>query len=216
MIRENQSSMPVFATAPMVIQESLLFPYLTGADFVQRFKEKRATGNLFASVPVSTEQLLHTDAYFGATPDVPSDIELPAPRGATKLYENNLGEFGTRLFFFQQLNDEVTAARAASGWDGDRYVVVQGAAGKGIVWASVWDSTIEAAEFSDVLIRATGRRTGMQERSEAAGGATFHPKGRTISVFPRIANGRAVVVYSDLPEGMSGVIDPAAIKVNPR
>jgi hypothetical protein len=157
MIRDAQSSQPVFATAPMVIQESLLFPYLTGADFVQRFKQLRDTSNIFANMPRSTEQLLHTDAYFGKTPDEPSEVVLPAPRGVTKVYENDLGEFGVRLLLFSQLKDEQTTARAATGWDGDRYVVVQNGSGKGIVWASVWDSTIGAAQFSDALIRATSR-----------------------------------------------------------
>jgi hypothetical protein len=40
-IRNHQGEMPVFATAPMVIQESLLFPYLSGAEFVRRVKEKK-------------------------------------------------------------------------------------------------------------------------------------------------------------------------------
>jgi hypothetical protein len=31
MIRENQASMPIFAAAPKVIQETLIFPYLSGA-----------------------------------------------------------------------------------------------------------------------------------------------------------------------------------------
>jgi hypothetical protein len=127
-----------------------------------------------------------------------------------------MGEFGMRLFLFQHLKDEQGAARSAVGWDGDRYVVVRNSAGKGIVWASVWDSTVEAAAFADAMIRATKKRTGMAERAEAAGGATIRPKGRTITIFPRIISGRAVVVYSDLPDGMSGVIDPAAIRVDPR
>ena len=38
-IRNRQGEMPVFATAPMVIQESLLFPYLSGAEFVRRVEE---------------------------------------------------------------------------------------------------------------------------------------------------------------------------------
>ena len=122
------SSMPVFATAPMVIQESLLFPYLSGADFVQRFKEKKGKANPLTNIPRSTEQILHTNAYFGTPPDEPSIVTLPAPRGATKVYENDIGEFGTRLFLYQHLKDEQTAARAAAGWDGDRYVVVKGAA----------------------------------------------------------------------------------------
>ena len=216
MIRENQSSMPVFATAPMLIQESLLFPYLSGADFVQRFKEKQGKANIFAAIPRSTEQILHTDAYFGKTPDEPSIVTLPKPKGATLVYDNNMGEFGIRLFLFQHLKGEQAAARAATGWDGDRYAVVQNASGRGIVWASVWDSSVQAAAFSDVMIRATAKRTGSVERSEAAGGATFQPKGRTVSIVPRIISGRAVVIYTDMPTGMSGVIDLAAIKVDPR
>ena len=186
LIRDNLSAMPVFATAPMLIQESLLFPYLSGADFVQRFEERRGKVNPFTNIPRSTEQVLHNDAYFGATPDEPTTVSLPAPRGATRVYENNLGEFGTRLLLYEHLGDETSAARAAAGWDGDRYVVVRGAAGRGIVWASVWDTTLEAAEFSDGLIRATAKRTGAGERREAAGGASFRPKGRVVSVFPRI------------------------------
>ena len=89
LIRENQSAMPVFATAPMVIQESRLFPYLSGSDFVQRFKEQRVKANPLAHLPTSTEQILHTSAYFGTPPDEPSVVTLPAPRGATLRYEND-------------------------------------------------------------------------------------------------------------------------------
>ena len=217
LIRENQSAMPVFATAPMVIQESLLFPYLSGADFVQRFKERKGKANPLEHLPVSTEQILHTDAYFGATPDEPSTVTLPAPRGATKIYENDLGEFGTRLFLYEHLKGENIAARAAAGWDGDRFEVLQGAGGRGIVWASVWDSALEAAEFSDALIRATAKRTGAAERNVGSGGATFASKGRTISILPRSVGDRALIVYTDLPDAMSaGVIDPAAITVTTR
>ncbi|MEO5817603.1 MAG: hypothetical protein ABIT20_20210 [Gemmatimonadaceae bacterium] len=215
MIRESMSSMPVMATAPMMIQESLLFPYLSGADFVGRFKEKRGKANPLLNIPRSTEQILHTDAYFGATPDEPSVLTMPAPHGATKVYENDIGEFGTRLVIFQHTKDQNAAARAAMGWDGDRYVVLKNASGSGIVWATAWDTTLEAAEFSDAMIRATTKRTGMAERVEAAGGATIRPKGRTITIFPRIINGRAVVIYTDYPDGMSGVIDPAAITLDP-
>ena len=87
MIRESQNSQPVFATAPMVIQESLLFPYLSGADFVQRFKERKGNANPLTSPPTSTEQILHTDTYFAATRDEPATLALPAPRGATKVYD---------------------------------------------------------------------------------------------------------------------------------
>jgi hypothetical protein len=217
MIRENQSAMPVFATAPMVIQESLLFPYLAGADFVQRFEEKRGKVNPLEHLPVSTEQILHTDAYFGNPPDEPSTVTLPAPRGATKVYENDLGEFGARLLLYQFDRDQELAARAASGWDADRYVVLQGAAGRGIVWVSVWDTALQAATFADALARATARRTGAVEHSVGSGGATFAPKGRAVSILPETIGGRPAIIYSDLPDGMSaGVIDAGAIRVTTR
>jgi hypothetical protein len=216
-IREKQSEMPIFATAPMLVQESLLFPYLSGADFVRRFKERNGNKNPFTNVPRSTEQVLHTDAYFSATPDEPSTVTLPAPRGATKVYENDLGEFGARLFLYQHVQDPESAARAASGWDGDRYVVVQGPGGRGIVWVSVWDGPLQAAGFTDALTRATAKRTGAGERNVAGGGATFATKGRTVSILPRTIAGRPVIVYSDLPDAMrAGPIDPSAITIVPR
>jgi hypothetical protein len=211
-IRNRQSEMPVFATAPMVIQESLLFPYLSGAEFVHRLKEKKGNVNPLADIPRSTEQVLHPAAFLGAAPDEPTQVVLPAPRGAKKVYDNDMGEFGTRLFLYHFLKDPATAQRAAAGWDGDRFMVVEGAGGRGIVWALVWDSALEAAEFSDALVRATARRTGAAERSVAGGGATFAYKGRTASILPRTIGDRALVVYSDLPDAMgSSVVDPAKI-----
>ena len=217
MIREKMSSMPVMATAPMVIQESLLFPYLSGADFVQRFREQRPGADPLRNLPRSTEQVLHTAAYFGTPPDEPSTVVLPAPSGATRMYENDFGEFGTRLFLYQHLGDQALAARAAAGWDGDRYMVVEQGPARGIVWASVWDSPLEAAEFADALTRATARRTGSAERSLPDGGASFAAKGRTTLITPRTVGDRALVVYIDVPDGMSPtVVDPARITVQAR
>jgi hypothetical protein len=211
-IRNRQSEMPVFATAPMVIQESLLFPYLSGAEFVRRVKEKKGNTNLFTDIPRSTEQVMHPALFLGATPDEPTTVTLPAPRGATKVYENNMGEFGTRLALYRYLNDPQAAARAAVGWDGDRFMVVDGSGGTGLIWALVWDSPMEAAEFSDLLSRAVRLRTGAPERSIPGGGATFASKGRTFSIMPHSIGERALVLYSDLPDAMgSNVIDPAGI-----
>jgi hypothetical protein len=210
-IRNRQGEMPVFATAPMVIQESLLFPYLSGAEFVRRVKEKRGSIDLFRDIPRSTEQILHPPAFLGTPPDEPTAVVLPAPRGATKSYENDMGEFGTRLVVYAYLRDPQTAQRAAAGWDGDRFMVVEKGSERGLVWALVWDSPIEAAEFSDAMIRAATRRTGAPERRASTGGATFAYQGRTISVLPISVGDRAGVLYMDLPESMGSVIDPAAV-----
>ena len=80
-IREAQATQPIFASAPMVIQETLLFPYINGADFVRRFKA-RDTGKLARStdLPVSTEQLMHDSAYFGSRRTCRATSTLPAIR----------------------------------------------------------------------------------------------------------------------------------------
>jgi len=207
-IRNRQGEMPVFATAPMVIQESLLFPYLTGAEFVHRVKEKKGNVNLFTDIPRSTEQVMHPALYLATPPDEPTTVVLPAPRGATKVYENDMGEFGARLYIYRFLHDATTAARAAAGWDGDRFMVVEGAGGRGIVWALVWDSPLEAGEYSDALARAIAQRTGAAERSVAGGGSSFGYKGRTVSIVPVTIGDRAVVVFSDLPDAMGTNVVP--------
>ena len=209
-IRNRQGEMPVFATAPMVIQESLLFPYLSGAEFVRRVKEKRGSHDPFRDIPRSTEQILHPPSFLSTPPDEPTTVTIPSPRGATKVYENDMGEFGTRLVVYDYLRDAQTAQRAAAGWDGDRFMVVERGRESGIVWAIVWDSPVDAGEFTDAMVRATMRRTGAPQRSVGAG-VSYTSKGRTISIQPVSIGDRALVLYSNLPEGMGSVIDPAAI-----
>ncbi|HKH94741.1 MAG TPA: hypothetical protein VKA54_23235 [Gemmatimonadaceae bacterium] len=209
-IRNRQGEMPVFATAPMVIQESLLFPYLSGAEFVRRVKEKRGNANPFRDIPRSTEQILHPPLFLGTPPDEPTPVVLPVPRGATKAYENDMGEFGTRLVVYDYLRDPQIAQRAAAGWDGDRFMVVERGADRGFVWALVWDSPVDAAEFTDAMVRATMRRTGAAERSVGKG-VSYTANGRTISIQPVSVADRALVLYSNLPENMGSVIDPTAI-----
>jgi len=211
-IRNRQDQMPVFNEAPMVIQETLLFPYLSGAEFVNRVKDRKGNVNLFSDVPRSTEQVMHPAKFLSTPADEPTAVTLPAPRGATKVYENDMGEFGTRLALYRFLKDAATSARAAEGWDGDRFMVVEGKGGTGLVWALVWDSAIEAAEFSDALSRVVRLRTASPERQLPGGGATFSSKGRTITIRPQSLGDRALVIYSDLPDAMgSNVVDPAGI-----
>ena len=58
MIRKEQASMPIFNSAPFALQETLLFPYLSGADFIRRFKGNRGrTANPLEDLPVSSEQV---------------------------------------------------------------------------------------------------------------------------------------------------------------
>ena len=203
MIRENQSSMPVFAAAPIVIQETLIFPYLSGAEFVRNFKERNPGKVIYEDMPLSTEQILHPTAYFGKR-DNPTEITLPPLIGVTPTYQNSLGEFETRLFLFEQLKDQNEAVRGASGWDGDRYELFNTPAGPGIVWVTVWDSAVDASEFFDVLNQVVEKRYGVKP-SGATGATTrtYTGKGRTVEASTSEVSGRPIVVYLDVPAGAS-------------
>ena len=215
MIRENQASMPIFAAAPKVIQETLIFPYLSGAEFYRNYKERKSGSIIYKDMPVSTEQIIHPAAFFGAR-DNPTRVTLGTLANATKVYENDLGEFETRLFLYQQLNDQNEAVRGASGWDGDRYAVVNTPQGQGIVWLTVWDSPVEAGEF----FHLAGQAVEVRYSTKAATGSTelvkkYSGGGRTIQVSTMEIQGRPVVIYADVPAGANpNIVNPAQVTLS--
>jgi len=216
MIREQQSAMPKFANAPMVIQETLLFPYLSGWEFVRQSEVHRPHGSPLDSLPVSTEQILSEQAYFGTPRDVPSVVALPP--GAGSKSDETMGEFGTRLFLYQHLKDNTTAVYAAAGWDGDRYRVVPTPRGPALAWVLVWDTPTDAAQFMDALGQAVGKRYRTSAPTVSASGVrTYSGSGRTVVITPTERAGRSVVTYVDVPAGAStSVIDLARIRIDPR
>jgi hypothetical protein len=209
MIRENQSSMPVFARAPTIIQETLIFPYLSGAEFVRNFKDRNPGKSVYDDMPVSTEQILHPRSYFGATRDAPTSVTLPALTGVTKTYENTLGEFETRLFLYEHLQDQNEAVQGATGWDGDRYVLFNSPRGQGIAWVTVWDSPAEASEFYDLLGKVASRRY-VSSTTSAPGATTrqYSGLGRTVQVSIEDVGGRPAVLWVDVPGGSSTAVLP--------
>jgi hypothetical protein len=213
MIREGQSAMPVFSSAPMIIQETLIFPYLSGAEFMRRFDETRPGKVPFDSMPLSTEQIMHSGAYF-ESPDPPTRVTLPeVGGGAHSVYSNNLGEFETRLFLFQHLQDQNAAIRGAAGWDGDRYVLFDTKGGDGLAWVTVWDSKIDAGEFFDLVDTSILKRF-RNAKPRAADGSSrvYDAAGRTIQVKTGEIDGRPMVLYVDVPTGAStDVIDLAKV-----
>src|SRR3954462_6179833 len=212
MISENRSSMPIFAAAPKVIQETLIFPYLSGAEFYRNYKERKPGSVIYKDMPVSTEQIIHPAAFF-VTRDNPTRVTLGTLANATKVYENDLGEFETRLFLFQQLADQNEAVRGATGWDGDRYAAVNTPQGQGIVWLTVWDSPVEAGEF----FHLAGESVEKRYSAKAAAGSTdlvkkYSAGGRTIQVSTSEIQGRPTVIYVDVPAGANpNIVNPAQI-----
>jgi hypothetical protein len=217
-IRSNQDATPVFSRAPLAVKETLLFPYLSGAEFVRRLVQRNAVDRIYADLPASTEQVMHENAYFGVAGDAAGDsagrrddptvVTLPRPLAGTVEYQNTVGEFETRLLIYGHLDDQPLAVRAANGWDGDRYMVVRSGAGDALVWVSVWDSAVDAGEFFDAVGQGVSRRYPGVNATPSENARTYlvpstaQRGARTVTVRVSEIGGRPVVVYSDVPAGL--------------
>jgi hypothetical protein len=118
---------PVLQKAPPFLKDDLLFPYIDGANFVQRILLSRGGWAGFHTVfehpPVSTQQILHPDLYLRGV--VPQELKLPdlsrdLPKEWKNLESNLLGEFGLNELLKQFLG-EARADDLSPLWAGDRY-----------------------------------------------------------------------------------------------
>jgi hypothetical protein len=174
LIRSQQVAMPVFASAPPIIQEGLLFPYLAGAQFMRDFNARRARPDeepFGDRMPISTAQVLHPHVY--TSRQVPARIGFGrSPARDTLVYDDDFGEFETRIALETWGVDTAAAVAAAAGWGGDRFEVLGTPAGTVVLWASGWTTADDATEFERALVAGWAHRTGVTQRPEARAGGS--------------------------------------------
>ena len=234
-IRANADRDPQLSTAPLVVREDLLFPYLSGAELARQAAAAGHLDSLALRLPTRTRQVLHPGVYLGATRRVASEeqaphlvtVTLPAPRAGTVTTGNVLGEFDTRLFLYQQSGDLGTAARAAAGLAGDRWATVRTGGGEVFVWLTVWDTGVDAAEFFQAAGDAVAKRyEGARADSSAAAGrgagnartytSAARDGARVVRVRALDVQGRPAVLYVDAPSAADlDVVDAARATLRP-
>jgi len=156
-ITQSDISSEKLSSAPPIISETLLFPYEAGATFVAVLMREGglvAVNKAFKDPPTSTEQIIHPERYINR--DNPTLVDLPdlsqsLGKGWKKLEENLFGEFQTRVLLDGQI-DDLTARKAAAGWDGDEFALWTNGDQEVLVWKSVWDSESDAKEFVSAMI----------------------------------------------------------------
>jgi hypothetical protein len=154
-LKQQHAQMPVFSSAPAVIQEGIVFPYLEGANFVRWFLTVHPDTLPYGRyLPQSSEQVLHPDRYHEG--DAP--VELTLVGGGEPLYSDVLGEFETRILLAELLASESMARAGARDWGGDRYAVYDTPGGLALAWWSVWDDARAAERFATLLERGWARR----------------------------------------------------------
>jgi hypothetical protein len=145
-VRQQQTAMPVFARAPLVVREALIFPYLAGAEFMYWWENSphRDTVPYGPRMPVSTEQILFPERY--ARRDLPVALAFPPDSGF--LYEDVLGESEVRVLMARLAGAQEVRTSIPIGWGGDRYRVYPTPAGPALVWYIVWDDKRSAERFT--------------------------------------------------------------------
>ncbi len=146
--------------APLVIRESLMFPYRAGFSFVAALRRRQpwsAVDAAFRKPPTSTEQIIHPERYLANDPPVPVVIgKLTALRGYVPIVPTVWGELGFQLALRAYGIDEGAALQAAAGWGGDRAVVYvreddkRAETAVGVV-RSEWDSEADAIEAIEAM-----------------------------------------------------------------
>lgn len=174
-INWQMSSSPIFSSAPPYIQSHLLFPYLEGTSFYQKYLKTmkgRELSHLFSHLPLSTEQVIHFEKY-EEEEDLPVTIDLKRldnaiPSGWTPLHGNVMGELEMKLLLRTYLSER-RAKRASQGWDGDCYRTYQGEEGVILIWLTTWDNPGDAQQFYTTYQRLIKKKYRYERMEEDQG-----------------------------------------------
>lgn len=156
--RAAQATMPLFAAAPMVVREGLIFPYIEGAEFMRWWGVERGTDSMpwGPRMPESTEQILHPERY--AAGDRPLRITLE-PTTHPVLHEDALGELEIRILAASLSGAEEPGYAVPLGWAGDRYRVRQTPRGEALEWILAFDDARSRERFETLIGRPLEART---------------------------------------------------------
>jgi len=134
---------PALASAPRVIREGLLFPYLEGAGFVQGlWGDGERVAPFGPALPASTEEVMGRG---NAAPPIELAV---SSTGAEIIHEDVLGSFELGILLEDVVDPTIEAL--ADAWEGDRYALIEENGVRSIVSFVVWES--EAAR--DRFVRA--------------------------------------------------------------
>jgi hypothetical protein len=170
----DPAAQAVLARMPPVLLRQTLFPYTDGLTFVSGIFQEGgfdAVDEAFASLPDSTEQILHPERY--AARDEPIAVDLPAVTqalgsGWDETTTDTMGELNAQIWL-QQESGANASRSAAQGWGGDRIGAYAGPSEAwAVAWQTAWDTSSDAAEF------AAGARevvAGLEGESDVLAGA---------------------------------------------
>lgn len=188
----------VFQSAPLFLQQSLLFPYSEGLGFVQGLFESggfQRVDQAYGDPPLSSEQIIDPFAYGR---DEPREVALPALTldDYELVYESTWGELGFRLMFDQVLGGDEDAS---AGWGGDRFGLYSNGAEVVFLLAYEGDRPDDATELAGAL--AEYIPTGMAAGTGSSAGDGRLYEGDDYAFYSVANDGLVLVAASDPAAG---------------
>src|SRR5438067_4023016 len=158
----GNSGFPLLEKAPLMIRESLVFPYGDGLAFEAALLEKgkdTAFSGAFRRPPQNTHEILNVGSYLRATPAkwlVLPDLRNELGSAYEKYDEGSIGQLDTRILV-QQYADKEIAAKMAEAWRGGAYYAAgnkdskaKGTTRIGLIYLSRWDTEDAADQFAKI------------------------------------------------------------------
>jgi hypothetical protein len=180
----DMSDSPVLARAPLVLQQSLLFPYTAGLAFEQTILTRNGAERAFAGVldapPSSSFQIMTPQAYLRDQPvpllKLPDIHPLLKTAGYDPYDVGVMGELDVRMTA-ELFGGEPLAQALAPEWDGGVYFAAQRksatvaekdtTASIALLYSSHWKNKNSARSFFDVFEQELPRQYGGLKRRDA-------------------------------------------------
>lgn len=183
----------VLERAPLSVRERLVFPYLAGAllmGTLYRAGGYRLVNQVYQSPPRTTEQVLHPEKYLSG--ELAVEVATPRlPETYATVASGQMGELHVKTLL-RACNSLESASRAAHGWGGDAFVIGRRGELGLLLWATTWDSEVDAIEFEQAV--STTAHCWGRELGPAAGVTQLLREGRHVAVTRGLAAAHAAPV----------------------
>lgn len=115
----------IFDSAPKFLQDSLLFPYIAGQQYVGELYGSQgfaAVDEAYRNLPVTTEQIYDPSAFLDKEAGVSVDSP-PVALDGYEIVEASVWGYASFKWMLEGVLGSGDASRAADGWGGDTYQV---------------------------------------------------------------------------------------------
>lgn len=177
MLSGTESS-PVLSRAPLILQQSLLFPYANGLTFEQAILRRGGVQKAFAATldnpPVNTSQIMHPESYLTGAPQPLihlADIHPLLEKEYTPYDVGVLGEFDVHMLAELFAGPQMADGLAPMWAGGVYYAALKKNApattnNLGLLYYSRWKNTDSAESFEKLYANQLGRKySGLSRRS---------------------------------------------------